>query len=143
MCSHLWPSRGSSVAKDHTHSLSEENPTTATPAPTIPVRNPEPLPTAAANHLVHISTLASLDARLAHVGSTQDTAKKEDAPSSVTTDVTFDADTNDFESRLRAFEGELEKIDQNVSRKLEEVVEVWEAYDPVDGERDRYRFGGE
>ena len=139
--SHVWPSRDSSIAKDHTHSLAEEDATTATPASTILVCNPEPLPTAAANHLVHISALALLDARLVQVSSTQDTAKKEDAPSSITTDATFDAETNDFESRLRALEGELEMTDQNVSRKLEEVVEVWEEYAPVGGESERYIFG--
>ena len=138
MCIPLWPSHGSSIAKD---SLSEENATTATPTSTIPVRNPEPLPTAAANHRVHISTLASLDARLAQVGSAQDKVRKEGAPSS--TDATFDSETNEFESRLHALEGELEMINQNVSRKLEEVVEVWEEHAPVDGGSERYRFGGE
>ena len=137
------PARRSSIAKDHTHSLYEENPKTATLASTIPVRNPEPLPIAAADYLVHISALASLDARLAQVGGTQDTEKRGDAPSPVTTDTTFDAETNGFESRLRVLEGELEMIDQRVSRKLEEIVEVWEACAPVDGENERYRFGGE
>ena len=106
-----------------------------------PSRNPEPLPTAAANYHAHISALASLDARLTQISSTQDTEKNEDAPLSVMTDVTFDTETNDFESLLRAFEGELEIIDQGVSRELEEVVEKWGEYVPVDRERERYRFG--
>ena len=61
---------------------------------------------------------------------------------SVMTDVAFDAETDDFESRLRALEGELEMVDQDVSQKLEEVVEIWGEYVPVNGESERYRFGG-
>ena len=108
----------------------------------IPSRNPEPLPTAAANYLAHISGLASLDARLTQINSTQDTEKNEDAPLSVMTDVTFDAETNDFESQLQALEGEIEIIDQGVSRELEEVVEIWGEYVPADRESERYSFGG-
>jgi len=105
-------------------------------------RNPEPLPTAAANHLAHVSALASLDARLAQIGNTQHTESNEDTPSPIMTNVTFDVETNDFESRLQAIEGELEIIDEDVNRTLEEVVEVLEEYVPVDGENERYRFGG-
>ncbi len=135
-------SRRSSLAKDHNYAPSGDNAATATPTSSIPPRNPEPLPTAAANHLAHISALASLDARLAQIGSTHDTEKNEDAPSSIMTNVTFDAETNDFENQLRALEGELEMTDQDVSQKLVEVVEMWEEYVPIDGESERYRFGG-
>jgi hypothetical protein len=89
-----------------------------------------------------MSALTSLDARLAQIGSTQDTEENEDAPSSIMTNVAFDVETNDFESRLRALEGELEMIDRDVSRKFEEVVEIWEEYVPVVGESKWYRFGG-
>ena len=33
-------------------------------------------------------------------------------------------------------------IDQDVSQKLEEVVEIWGEYVPVNGESEQYRFGG-
>lgn len=55
---------------------------------------------------------------------------------------TFDVETNDFDSRLRALEEELEMIDQDVSRKLVDVVEMWEEYVPIDEECERYKFGG-
>ena len=106
----------------------------ATLTSNISSRNPEPLPTAVANHLAHVSAVASLDTRLAQIGSTQDTEKNEDAPSSITTNMTFDMGTNDFENRLRALEGELKIIDQGVSRELVEVVEMLEEYVPIDGE---------
>ena len=51
------------------------------------------------------------------------------------TNVTFDAETNDVESRL---EGGLEMIDQDVSEKLVEVVEKWKECVSID----RYRFRG-
>ena len=140
--SSLGPSRDSSLAKDHTHVPPEGNIATATPTATIPARSPEPLPTAAADHVAHVSALVSLDTRLAQIGSTQDTPKNEAAPSSIITNTTFDVETDDFESKLRALEGELEMIDQDASRKLEEVVEIWEEYAPVDQENERYRFGG-
>jgi hypothetical protein len=139
--SHLWPSRDSSILKDHAHTPFKENVVTATPTSSIPARNPEPLPIAAANHLAHVSTLASLDARLAHIGSIQDTREQDDASSSIITNATFDVETNDFEDRLRALEGELEVIDQDVSRKLEDMVGIWEEYAPLNGESGRYEFG--
>ena len=58
-------SRHSSLAKDHNCAPSGDNTATATPTPKIPSRNPEPLAAAAANHLAHVSVLASLGARLA------------------------------------------------------------------------------
>jgi hypothetical protein len=130
------------LLKDHTRAPSGDNAAALTPTSSIPPRNPEPLPTAAANYLAHISALASLDTGLAQISSIQDTDKNEGAPLSVMTGATLDAETDDFESRLRALEGELEMIDQDVSRELEEVVEIWGEYVPVDGESERYRFGG-
>ena len=135
-------SRRSSLAKDHNHAPSGGNTAMATPTSNAPSRNPEHLPTAAVNHLAHIAALASLDARLAQIDNTQDTEKDEDAPSSIVTNVTFDVETNDFENRLQALEGELEMIDQDVSGKLVEVVEKWEDYVSIDGGSERYRFGG-
>ena len=135
-------SRCSSLAKGLNHAPSGDDAATANATSNIPSRNPEQLPTAAANHLAHVSAFASLDARLAQISSTQDTEKNEDAPSSIMANVVFDAETNDFENRLRALEGELEMIDQDVGGKLLEVVEKWEEYVSSDGESGRYRFGG-
>ena len=58
------------------------------------------------------------------------------------TNMTFDVETNEFENRLRALEGELEMIDEDVSQKLADVVEMWDEYVPIDEECERYRFGG-
>ena len=76
------------------------------------------------------------------IGSTNDSEKDEDAPSSIMTNVIFDVETSDVVSRLRALEGELEMIDHDVSGKVIEVIEKWREYMSADRDSERYRFGG-